>query len=58
MKEVIPKLNADDKDLIEKLLSAGQIKFKYAVRLQTILHRANGKGTNEIADFLGITLRP
>jgi transposase len=54
MKEIIPQLHADDKDLIEKLLSAGQIKFKYAVRLQTILHRANGKGTNDIADFLGI----
>jgi transposase len=54
MKEIQPELNAEDKDIMEKLLSAGQIKYKYGVRLQTVLQRANGKGTGEISDFLGI----
>jgi len=49
-----PKLNPEDKSLMENLLSAGHIKHKYAVRLQTILLRANGKGTGEISEFLGI----
>ncbi|MDR2433113.1 MAG: helix-turn-helix domain-containing protein [Treponema sp.] len=35
-------------------MSAGNIKHKYAVRLQTILLRHNGKGTGDIADFLGL----
>jgi transposase len=39
---------------MEIILAAGKIKHKFAVRLQTVLHRANGKGTNEIAEFLGI----
>ena len=54
MKELQPKLNQDDKDLMEKLLSAGHIKYKYAVRLQTVLLRAKSKRTDEICDFLGI----
>ncbi|MDR2630771.1 MAG: helix-turn-helix domain-containing protein [Spirochaetaceae bacterium] len=53
-REVLPQLNAEDKDLMEHILAAGKIKHKFAVRLQTVLHRANGKGTNEIAEFLGI----
>jgi transposase len=39
---------------MEKLLSAGHIKYKYAVRLQTLLLRNKGKGTGEISEFLGI----
>jgi len=54
MKALQPNLNDEDKDLMEKLLDAGQLKHKYAVRLQTVLHRAKGKGTGEISDFLGI----
>jgi transposase len=54
MKKLQPQLNADDKDLMEKLLSAGHIAHKIAVRLQTVLLRAKGKGTGEIADFLGV----
>jgi transposase len=54
MKPVQPNLNDEDKDLMEKLLSAGHIEHKYAERLQTVLLRARGKGTDEIADFLGI----
>jgi len=33
---------------------AGHIQHKYAVRLQTVLLRVKGKGTGEIAEFLGI----
>jgi transposase len=54
MKTLQPQLNTEDNELMEKLLSTGHIKHKYAVRLQTVLLRARGKGTDEIADFLGI----
>ena len=54
MKKLEAEINKEDKDLIEKLLSAGHIEYKYAVRLQTILLRAKGKGTYEISEFLGI----
>jgi transposase len=54
MKALQPNLNAEDKDLMEKLLAAGHVQFKYAVRLQTVLLRAKGKGTSEISEFLGI----
>jgi transposase len=54
MKRLEPIINAEDKGLMEKLLSAGHIEYKYAVRLQTVLLRAKGKGTGEICDFLGI----
>jgi DNA-binding NarL/FixJ family response regulator len=47
-------MNAEDKDLMEKLLSTGHLEQKYAQRLQTILLRARGKKTNEIGDFLNI----
>jgi transposase len=54
MKELQPNLNPEDKKLMENLLSTGHIQYKFAVRLQTILLRARGKGTAEIAEFLGI----
>jgi len=54
MKALKPNLNEEDKELMEQLLEAGQLKHKYAVRLQTVLLRARGKGTGEIADFLGL----
>ena len=54
MKALQPKLNLEDKELIEKLLSAGHIEHKYAVRLQTLLLRAKNKETKEISEFLGI----
>ena len=47
-------MNEDDRDMMGKLLDAGQLRHKYAVRLQTVLLRDRGKGTNEIADFLGV----
>jgi transposase len=54
MKELQPNLNQDDKELMEKLLSAGHIEHKFAVRLQTILLRLRGEKSGEIARFLGI----
>jgi transposase len=54
MEKLQPNLNQEDKDLMEKLLSAGHLEQKYAQRLQTILLRARDKGTSEIADFLGM----
>jgi transposase len=54
MEAIKPQLNSEDKELMEKLLAAGHIEFKYAVRLQTVLLRAKGKGTGAICDFLGI----
>ncbi|MDR2738286.1 MAG: hypothetical protein LBB68_00405, partial [Treponema sp.] len=53
-REIVPRLYAEDKSLMENILSAGKIEHKFAVRLQTVLHRANGKATNDIACFLGI----
>jgi transposase len=52
--EVLPRLNAEDKRLTGNILSAGNIKHKFAVRLQTVSHRANGEATNDIVRFLGI----
>jgi transposase len=54
MKKLQPKINQEDKELMEKLLTAGHIAHKFAVRLQTVLLRAKGKGSGEIAEFLGI----
>jgi len=54
MNALQPQLNSEDKELMEKLLSAGHIEHKFAVRLQTVLLRAKGKGTAQICDFLGI----
>jgi hypothetical protein len=49
MKEIMPELKSEDKDLMEKLLDAGQIKHKVAKRLLIILQRANGKTAREIS---------
>ena len=54
MKALQPQINKEDKELMEKLLSAGHIEHKYAVRLRTVLLRAQGEGTGDIARFLGI----
>jgi transposase len=44
-----------DKALMENLLASGQIKHKYAVRVQAVLNRAAGKPANAIADILCIS---
>ena len=53
-REVLPKANAEDIVLMEKILSEGDIRHKYAIRLQTVLNRAGGKTTIDTASFLGI----
>jgi transposase len=53
-REILPVLNAEDKTLMENMPAAGKIKHKFAARLLTVLHRAKGKGTNEIAAIVGI----
>jgi transposase len=54
MKDVLPNLTEEDKALMRNLLGAGQIKHKYAIRIQTVLHRAEGKPAHLIAEYLGI----
>jgi hypothetical protein len=54
-REVLPRLNSEDKVLMENILAAGNIKHKFAVRIQTVLQQANGKMTNDIACFFGYT---
>ncbi|GHV69955.1 hypothetical protein AGMMS49928_15180 [Spirochaetia bacterium] len=41
---------------MEQLLASGHIEYKYAVRLQVVLHRANGKASTTIAEYLGINI--
>jgi len=54
MNALQPNLDSEDKQLMEKLSAAGHIQYKYAVRLQTVLLRAEGKGASEISEFLRI----
>jgi transposase len=53
-REILPVLNAEDKTLIENILAGGKINHKFATRLLTVLNRARGKGTSEIAAIVGI----
>jgi len=55
-REVLPITTNDDIELMNKILSAGNLQHKYAIRLQTVLNRAKGKTTNDTASFLGINI--
>jgi len=55
-RDILPKASSDDIALMEGLLKAGNIRHKYAVRIQTVLNRAAGKSTTETAQFLGINI--
>jgi hypothetical protein len=50
-KAMDPVLNADDKKLMEDLLKSGHVEHKFAIRLQTVVHRANGKSPTEIVEL-------
>jgi hypothetical protein len=50
MKSLASKLAPEDKALVEKVLTAGTIMYKYAIRLQTVLRRANRKSVAEVAE--------
>jgi len=54
MRKLQPRLNEEDRELMEKLLSSGHIEHRFAVRLMTVLLRDKGKGTEEISEFLRI----
>ncbi|MDR2134171.1 MAG: helix-turn-helix domain containing protein [Treponema sp.] len=54
MKSVVPDIVPEDKALMEKVLAAGNIMYKYAIRLQTVLRRANGKSVAGVACGVGI----
>jgi transposase len=53
---ILPQVKEKDVKLMEALLSAGHIEYKYAVRLQTVLNRSRGVSTNTVASVLGIDL--
>jgi len=55
-KTIKPELKGNDLRLMEAILAEGHVKHKYAVRLQTVINRANGLPTNDIALFLGINI--
>jgi transposase len=49
MKEIIPNLTDGNKILMEKLLAAGHIEYKYAKRPRIVLRRSEGHSAQEIA---------
>jgi transposase len=53
-KKIEVKTNDTELKVLEKLLEKGHLKHKYAVRIQTILNRAQGKHPKEIAEYLHI----
>ena len=55
-REVIPVATDEDIEFMESVLAAGDIKHKYAVRLQAVLGRARQQSTNDIAGILGIDI--
>jgi hypothetical protein len=54
MKEVLPQATAEEITIVEKIPAAGNVKHKYAVRIQTVLNRSRLKSTGEIASMLNI----
>jgi len=55
-KEILPNAAQNDITLMENLLKSGNIRHKYAVRIQTVLNRVQGKSTKDTAAFLGINM--
>ena len=55
-KVILPQIKEKDIKLMETLLAAGHIEYKYAVRLQTVLNRARNVSTNTVSSVLGINL--
>ncbi len=52
--EVLPQLNATEREMMDQLLTGHALDHKQATRLQVVLGRADGKRTTEIADVLRI----
>jgi len=55
-REVLPITTAEDLAFMERILDKGDIKYKYAVRIQTVLNRAQGRSTNDTAAALGLSI--
>lgn len=55
-REITPTVNAEQIELMESILAAGDVQHKFAVRLQVVLNRARKKSTNDIAAILGIDI--
>jgi len=55
MKAVIPKVTVEDRDMIEKLLSAGHIQHKYARRLMVVAKKDAGKSVEQVACETGVS---
>lgn len=53
-REVLPNATAEDIAFMAKILDKGAIQHKYAVRIQTVLNRAEGRSTNDTAAALGL----
>lgn len=55
-REILPTITDEEILLMDKILAAGNLQHKYAIRLQTVLNRARGKSTIDTASFLGINV--
>jgi len=53
-REVKPNPSREDIAFMKSILSKGNIDHKYAVRIQTVLNRAEGRSTNDTAAALGL----
>lgn len=53
---ILVSVKENDIVLMERLLVAGDIRHKYAVRLQTVISRARGCSSTSIARILGINI--
>lgn len=53
-KAIEPKASDEDIMVMEQILKAGKVRHKYAVRIQTVLNRVQGRSPTETAAFLGI----
>lgn len=52
--EVLPKLNAAERRMMDRMLATGSLSHKQATRLQVVLGRADARATTEIAAVLRI----
>jgi transposase len=53
-REIWPNASDEEITLMESILAKGEVAHKYAVRIQTVLNRARGLSTNDVALFLSI----
>jgi len=53
-REVIPHTSNEDLAFMKSILSKGDINHKYAVRIQTVLNRTDGRSTKDTAATLGL----